>query len=536
MQHEARWTPRMFPKQFDVFNCAITAPPEDALTITPAVLLSGGRLTGKTIAIVHRIMRHLWEVPGARVAVFTKTMKVAKDGGVWIDLLDGVEEWTNAGMVGKHGHPFAYTSRDSSKKPGPKIDSQTRTISFKVRNWHGGESELKLFSLEHDHEVEAKVKGTRFSMMWFSELSNFGDRRVFDVSTLQLRMKHLKPWQHMWIADTNPHEDGEDHWIFKVWYKDRIKTEAVLTEEIEKRGITGDKVAKELRNKLAYRDSLRLIEILLDDNTFLDEGQRVKLISLYEDDPGEYARNVEGKWVKGHGNIGCHFADVFIPNFHVVGSSDPNVGDAIDLLPSTFELIGGWDLGTSINHSAHILEQRFIDNICYWMVHDEIVSIGERISTTDFTLEYMDKMTSFEERYGRAFHWRFWSDDSSDVWRSAGEGGTDAMEVETVSRGRIMLEPVRKPQYSVRARVKFLRQLLFHRRIFVAARCVRTIEMLLHCSKGSSETEYVAKNQYKHVFDSLTYPIYMEALNDPESAFLIGQPRPKSTTRDVAFI
>jgi hypothetical protein len=537
---------KLFPKQFDVLNVGITPPAPGDVDIKPRVLLSGGRMTGKTIAIVHRIMRHLWETPGARVAVFTTTMKVAKDGGVWEDILDGVREWIAAGAYNPaNGAVFEFTTRSSDKTPGPKIDSTTRTSMFKVRNFYGGESELKLFSLEHDHEVTAKVKGTRFSMMWFSELSNFGDASVMNVSYLQLRMKHLKPWQHLWIADTNPHEDGDEHWIYKTWYKQRLQDADSIRIEVEKKVKDPEKVTLAVRQKLEFRKSLKLIEIFLDDNIFLAEGERIALTEQYDGDIGEYERNVEGKWVKGHGNIGKHFADVFSEDIHVVGSEDPNVGTAIDLDPMTMDIINGWDLG-DINHAYHMLEKRVpvydpnisdSDNrLAIWCVLDEHVIIGERTTIAEFAIDVLEKRQKLESHYRRAFQWIDWADSSStDVWRASGEGGSQAVEVEAVSGGAIQLQGVSKPKYSVKARVRLIRFLLRKQRIFVAKHCVKTIEMFYHLSKGTKQDEYVMENQYKHPFDSLSYPIYMETMKDPESMFLLSN-KPKLRSSGVTFV
>ena len=110
------------------------------------------------------------------------------------------------------------------------------------------------------------------------------------------------------------------------------------------------------------------------------------------------------------------------------------------------------------------------------------------------------------------------------------------MEIEAASGGRIELQMVVKPKYSVRARVRMLRFLLKQGRIFVAKRCVRTIAMLYNCSKGSTESTYVLENEHKHPFDSLTYPIYMEALKDPDPEFYIGGSRPQAVNREVAFL
>lgn len=499
------------------------------MDITPRVLLSGGRLTGKTISVCHRIMRHLWDTPRARAAVFAKTIKVAKDGGIWEDIMDAVNEWIASGLYDTQtGASFEFTTKNSAGEPGAKIDSQTRTISFKIRNRFGGESELKLFSLEHDHEVEAKVKSTRFSLMWFSELSLYGDESVMNVSYLQLRMKHLKPWQHLWIADTNPHEDGEDHWIYKVWYQQRIQDERDLRAEMAKKRIPADKMDKLVHQKLEFRKSLKLIEIFLDDNTFLSEGQRVALMEQYDGDIGEYARNVDGKWVKGHGSIGKFFADIFSESIHVIGSDDPNVGDGIGISSTTFELIDGWDLG-DVNHSWHALEKSLFEGQSIWNVLDEHVSIDSQVSISEYTLEVLEKMDAINRDYGRQFIHQHWSDSSSiDVWKSSGEGGSQAMEVEAASGGRIILEPVIKPKYSVKARVRLLRFLIRKQRLFVAFRCQRTIEMFWHLTRGTTKDEYVLSNRYKHPFDSLSYPIYMDTINDPDAAFLLNnKPKPR---------
>jgi hypothetical protein len=349
-------------------------------------------------------------------------------------------------------------------------------------------------------------------------------------------MKHLKPWQHLWISDTNPHEDGEDFWAYKTWYKQRLQDEASMREDMSKKKIPAEKFEGLLRQKREFRKSLKLIEIFLEDNIFLSEGARVSLMEQYEDDPGEYARNVEGRWIKGHGKIGMHFADIFVEDLHKVGSDDPNVGDGIDIDATTFELPAGWDLG-DVNHSWHALEKRLFEGAAAWCVLEEHVLIDTQISISEFTGEVMEKMDALQRDHHRTFLWTHWSDSSSiDVWKASGEGGSQAVEVEAASGGRIILEAVTKPKYSVRARVKLLQYFLRKNRLFVAHRCKATIEMLWHCSRGKAKDEYVLENRYKHPFDSLTYAIFMETLRDPDSAYLIGnKPKPRSSN-NVTFV
>jgi phage terminase large subunit len=192
-------------KQVEIFNC-----------YKRYMLVCGSRRSGKTIAVLHRVMRHLWETPGARVALVTKTNKVGKEGGVWADLIEmTVPEWINSNMVGINGLPLEYVSENRGI-PGPRMDSATRTSSFRIRNYYSGESELIHLSLDNVAEVEAKFKGTRYSMIWFSELSEFDSLNVFTSTIQQLR---IGLWEHQqFIADTNPAVEGEDSWIYQLWY------------------------------------------------------------------------------------------------------------------------------------------------------------------------------------------------------------------------------------------------------------------------------------------------------------------------------
>lgn len=462
--------PKLSPKQLEVWN-----------DYHRCLLVCGPRKSSKSIAIEHKVMKHLWENPGARFALFSKSVKSAKDGGVWNDFIDIIlPEWLNSGMVGETGLPIAFTSQTGSGEPGPRIDGTTRTSSFKIRNYYGGESELMLFSLDTDEQVEAKIKQLRFSGMWFIELSNFKIRKVLEISVLSLRMVHLKYEAHQWFADCNPAEEGEDSWIYKTWYQERIQKD---------------------HPKPDFQKGLGLIEIFLADNPFLDPREVSELEGLYSSDPGEYDRNVLGKWTKGHGNIGKHFSDLIIPEIHFVE-------DSIDLASSTIELFTGWDLG-SVNHAACILERRFIKEVAHWMVLEELVVIGDHVSTSEFAYEFYEKMLAIEAFYGKTFIWKHWSDDTAiNVYRP-GIDGYDAAEVLKATNGKVDLEGVDKPDGSVKESIRMIRRMIRENRLFVGKNCPRTIDMLLELKQGG--TKPVDDTEYKHPFDALRYPIYMES-------------------------
>lgn len=491
------WIPDLSEKQTILFNMGIKADSEKHHPNSPAAILaSGARWSGKTTGVINRVLRHLWDTPGARACIVSKTIKQAFDAGVFRDMTNiEIPRWIESGIG------FEFTTHDAKGAPGPTQESKTRTIYFKVRNRHGGESELQLKSLNHDHEVEAEFKNTSWSLIWFSEFNLFKDPRIFNTVMMQLRMRHLEQWQHLFIADTNPDEEGEDHWIYKLWYLGRYDD-----EENEKDP-----------NSEQFKKSLRLIEFFLEDNPWLPENQIKVIRSRYKSDPGQYAREVEGQWVKGHGNKGKHFADVYVPHVHVIGG-DEEEADMIDVLPTTTTLYGGWDIGSGTNHAAVALEQRIFNinglDISAWCVLDELVSINEEIHIRDFALAFQLIMREIENRAGRKFEWIHWSDDTAtNVHRNTGQG-YDALDVQLATKGEIVLQGVSKPDGSVRNRVKILRRLLKENRIWTSSRCKAIQAMFADCSQGTTKRDYVRQNKHKHPFDALTYPILIESGNE----------------------
>lgn len=466
------WAPKLHPKGLKLYN-----------DYHRHILVSGSRLSGKTVATGHRVMRHLWETQGAFFGIFAVTIKNAKNGGVWTDMTEIiVPQWIDSKMSDQYGKPIHFTTVDSVNNPGPKTDGQTRSLYFKISNYWGGESECMLFSLDNENEIKAKLKSTRLSGMWWSELSEFYNPDVFRFSVQQLRMYHLKREQHLWIADTNPSEEGEDSWIHKIWYKER-------TDPAHKHP--------------AIRDELSLHEMFLEDNPFLTPIQIEQLQSDYENDPGEYARIVEGRWVKGHGTLGKVFADLFSEAIHVIDG-------AIDIDSSTHGLLVGWDIGGT-NHSATIIEERSFNGKPIWNVIDEVVSISDTVSIEDFTHQVMEKMADIEKFYNRSFEWEHWSDDTAiNVYRPTADT-YDYLIVRSASEGKIELQGVTKPDGSVKQAINMFRVLLREQRVFMGRNCPHTIEMFHGLKRGT--TRPVADDKHKHPFDSLRYGVYQRTID-----------------------
>lgn len=475
MDFEHEWIPPISPKQLEILNSNTEADGWKRF-----IYVDGGRLSSKSIGVGHRVMRHLWETPGARFGIVAKTYKNAKRGA-WADMLEIViPEWLNSKMVGTSGMPIEYTS-SSNSGPGPASDTLTRTPYFRIRNWWGGESECLLYSLDNDDEVEAKLRSTRFSGLWFSELQNFQNRKVFNDSILNLRMVHLKPQQHMWIADGNPPESGKDSWQYKLWY-----------EEIK----------KENHSQPHFQRSLKLVHVRLEDNPYLHPEQIETLKGTYADDPAEYDRNVNGIYVKGHGTLDKHFADLIIPELLYV---DP----AIDVDPATEELFTGWDIGAK-NNAFVILERRNIGDVSVWCVLDECVTLGEKITTSEFASMCYEKMIALQNMYRRHFKWTHWSDDTALNAYRGGIGGFDAAEVSKATGGKVDLQAAAKPDGSIRDGIRILRRLIREQRLFVGKNCPNVIQFLEELSIGRDLKTPVEDSDLKHTFDATRYPIYME--------------------------
>lgn len=469
------WLPRICPKQFEIFN-----------DYHRYLLVTGPRKSAKTIGILHKIMRHCFDLKGARVAIFTKTVKNAKSGGIYIDLTEIVlPEWLE-GNIG-----MELTQK-------PKVSGDTRQNSFKVSNRHGTDSEVQLHSLEYPPEVIDKLKGTRFSLIFFSEIDNWEDRVIFDIATDQLRMWPNIPYdQHQFIGDCNPPESGPNNWQHDLWFKEKERS---------------------THPNPTFQKNIHRIEFKLDDNPFLPDEEKEELKQKYAYRKSLYNRFVLGMWEED--STEGHFSEVFRPDIHVLGDVRKPAGEEEVIVPSPAcrELLTGWDIGDR-NHAAHIIEKletRATESapvITKFAVLDELVSLDRNISIREFTEAFMEKMSRWEEfclkEYKTVVKWRHWSDNSAFRFRAAAES-SDELIVREVSRGKIMLGGAPKYRNSVRDRVKITNQLLYEQRLFFSATCHRTITAIRALRKGHTEVEFVAPPEHKHAFDSMSYVLIAE--------------------------
>ena len=446
---------------------------------------------------MHKLVRHAWDNE-AMVGIVTKTIRNAKSG-VWTnDLLRFViPEWVNSGIGLEISKPESMTA-------------DSKMTYFRITNMHGTESEFQLHSIDFAADAPEKFKGTRFSAAYLSEADQFEDKIVFDMLSDALRMPNVPYDQHMLIADCNPPDEGEDHWLHPLFFNPDQDTLDQFPD---------------------YFDDYVTLQFMLDDNPFISEKEKQDLRRRYSSDPNKKARYIDGLWVKDHSK--SVFADVLLPNVHFIGdTTSPNTDEWECLVPAEncFEFLTGFDLG-DVWHAAVIACPRLVGNTTVYDIIDELVYHKRRISIERFALEFLEKMDFWEdfmkEEYGKdKIRWRHWSDNSATRYRAAADS-TEELIVKATTNNRILLNAVKKGAGTVGERKNLLRNMLFHNRIFIGSNLENVKSMLQEIKKGKTASQQIdPKSIHKHVFDALTYMLYSECPLDIERQ---GEPPVKSS-------
>lgn len=488
------WLPPLNKKQVEIFD-----------DYHRYLLVHGPRKSGKTFGILHKVIRHAYDVANARFAIVCKTIKNAKSAGVWVLLEMMLNLW--AGKPGPGGHKGNPCPKFKILD-GPRTTGDSKMSFVIIQNRWGGESEIQCHSLEYASEVEAKFKGPAYSGFWLSEFDQYCDEHAWDIMCDALRAPGVDFSDHQIIADLNPPDTGTNNWIHDKWFKFK------------------DEVPKEDDGKQDLRDSLHRILVNLDDNPQLDPRERKDIEMRYSKRKKLYRRFILGLWEQDITD--GHFSDVWDEDIHVAGKADGPREDWEIIVPTDqcTELLGGWDIGEKKSHSFHIMEKVTTEEpvskrlVVSFRILDELVFVDQFVSVEEFTLQAMEKM-AFWEKWQKEHHqieqvtWRHWADTSA-FDKRASANTTDAAIVYSTSQGKIVLRGAPKYRDSNRDKVSLLWQFLHAQRLHVSAQCFKTRAMfaMLRADPDSSASKYVRRDQHKHPFDSLSYPILSEAPMD----------------------
>jgi len=474
------WYPPMNKKQLEIFN-----------NYNRYLLVHGPRKSGKTFGILHKVLRHAFDVNGAMIGIVTKTIKNAKSAGVWVLLAKMLAIWE------KECFGFKVTE-------GPKTTGDSKMSFVRIRNRHGTISEIQCHSLEHSSEVEAKFKGPAYSMFWLSEFDQYCDDHAFNIFCDALRMSPQVSYEeHQIICDCNPPDTGTNNWIHDKWFKFK------------------DKVTEDGEDEF-FRACLHRILVMIDDNPQLDPRERKELESRYSKRKSLRARFILGLWEQDITD--GHFSDVWDEAIHVLGKADCVPEDREVIVPTSgcTVLLGGWDMGESKNHSYHVIEKITTEDpatkrqVVSFSIIDELVVIRTFISIRQFVEAVMDKISHWNAYHKKSHNinlkWRNWSDTSAFRERSAAETSEAGIAYEA-SDGQIVLEPAPKYHNSNRDKIKLIWELLYQKRLHVSAQLFKTRSMFANLRSGK-EAEYIKEDDHKHPFDSMSYPIIAEAPMD----------------------
>jgi hypothetical protein len=334
--------------------------------------------------------------------------------------------------------------------------------------------------------------------------------------------------KHMFLADTNPSDEGEGSWIWKVWF------ELLSTEEEECNP-----------DELALRNELGRLDFDISDNKFDTPERIAELRSKYSHDPDLHARYILGQWVTASED--AIFYNTYRPLIHEVGEIETRSNPDPEIMvpeDGCFELLGGWDLGVS-NSSFNIAEKAYRAEwtkalggtpdklslqekpgedgkplkekaVPILKFLDELVIIGEVFSMEDFAVECLKKMIWWEKLLGRPVLWRHWSDRSAFDVTDPVTSRYHHQIVFDATGGRIVLRAADKGPGSVAQRVDLWKKLLFDERIYFSkTKCPKLIQMNKSIKKGTSSIAVINKNSvHKHPFDSGSYIAASEFPNE----------------------
>jgi PBSX family phage terminase large subunit len=464
------------------------------------ILCTGPRRSGKSLGCAIKVLRHAYDVPKARVCIISKNIKLAKEGGPWSDLVDIViPEWEAAGVL-KMVTP-------------PKLDAQTRSLYCEVSNRYGGVTRIYLASLEYDDDAERLMKSRRFSLIWICEATNFKKRSLFDTAIQSLRIPGLPYEQHQIILDCNPPDDGQNNWIWKLFWGERLAENPPEQHKTD--------AQKESYRK--FQQQLCVIEIFIPDNPWLSKEEIDELYAQYSYDQDILARYFYGLWVTSSSE--GYFSQHFKPAIHVLGDVlKPNKSDwDVILIPETTdELYLGWDMGDKNSVTTFAYKEPDEEGRSIYSFIDEVVVENDSVEISDYVDAVVNIMAKWDSFVGHPIKYHSWSDTSAWCKKLSAEHH-EATLVYELSRRRaiadgamnrvIHLQMVNKYKGSVKYGIKLMKRLLFENRLFVSANCVNLIAMFRSFkperARGTG-IERVPDNVFTHRFDSSRYLLTAE--------------------------
>lgn len=460
-------------------------------------LAHGERFSGKTVGILHKLVKHAWENHAAHVLIIVGVRRQATAGGAWTKLLrDILPQWEQNLEGFSFGDPRMTTEKD---------------VILEIANQHGTKSIFHLISIPHGGKLADRIKGIEPTAIFVDELVGIGGLEYFTALIQQLgRRVDIPISEQFYAAATNP--AGPSHWVYKIFIGGGTNEDGTpfLGGAIKPDG--------------SWDEKFLTVHIPISENPDprAQEYYRDFVLPAVQNDPIEYQRMVEGKWIDRPSGEAI-FAGSFVPDFHVRG--DP-VANTI-LRPTTDRsLTLSYDLG-DVNHAVVFLQDRFTEDKTIWMAVDELVSTDKKMEYSRLVPLLLDKMNFWCELEQHSFRFEHISDRSAfDRWRAT-TGSYDHQTIEKLSKELLKKFPERwpwlkvpirmkecpKPPGSVAARIKVLRELLQNESFFISGpKCPRLIGSLKFLESKKDDPMAPVKGPHLHPYDACSYALYYNAL------------------------
>jgi len=484
---EEFWAPPLGPSQQEIFDSSARF-----------ILAHGERFSGKTWGILNKLVRHAWDNHAAHVLIIVGVKRQATSGGSWEKLnRDILPEWK------ENLEGFEY---DAPRQ------TQEKDVFVEIKNRHGTKSMFHLISIPHGGNLAARIKGVEATAVFVDELVGIGGMEYFTAIIQQIgRRVDVPIEEQFYAAATNP--AGPSHWVYKLFIGGGVNDDGTP--------FLGGRVKPDG----SFDPKFLTVHIPISENPDprAQEYYRDFVLPAVQNDPIEYQRMVEGKWIDRPSGDAI-FGSYFIPEFHVRGS----VKEGTLLRPSTARgvITLGYDLG-DVNSCVVLLQDRFTKDKTLWLGLDELVNTDKPVPMERLVPMILDKMNWWCELEQFSFQFEHISDRSAfDRYRSA-SGGYDHQQVEKLSRQFLLKAPTRwpwlkspihlrecpKPPGSVAARIKVTREMLVGERLFFSApKMPRTIDAIKMLESQKDKPMDPVRSPHLHPYDALTYALYYNVL------------------------
>ncbi|MFP4541948.1 MAG: hypothetical protein ACLFR7_09985 [Opitutales bacterium] len=460
--------------------------------LSPYVLATGERFSGKTTAGLHKIVRHCYTYDSALAIVVVIVKTGAKAGGAWEQLLslDYDHEGRRWGTLAAWNEAVGLRYTDEYGD-----DAKNKWIDIETVN--GGSSSILLLSMPYGAYIADRIKNMTPSYFHFEELTNTDSSVYFTKVIQQLGRRAAVPsTAQQYVATCNPADEGESHWVFKTFFVHKPSSPRGGPQP----GYDPKGYNPYTKKREGWNENFGVHHLPANLNVYVEDmaAYQARIMEDTRDDPTAYDRLILGRWVAKISGDGI-FKNAFVPEVHVKGEMGRT-----GLLPVRgHPIIVGYDPGDANN--ARVFMQRLLyRRRWHWRIFDALCNFNEHMSYDDLIRLQMDRMLFWCDRLGHTF----------DFQRVSAR----LIEERPDKYGR--LHPIRmkapdKGEGSVGERVRCVRNCLHGERIHVSALCQEVIDMFqfLKKARGPHGVEIDDKPQktrkgHIHTFDGTSYPIY----------------------------